>query len=115
MSFHEPLRTTDLNRNGTVAPHGLSFFSRSLTRLPRHCLFVQSVARNFSGLSKAVPSFLNVVDMAHGLVGPKPLEAVSGALNKATGRMVPVWNPYMPKGSTKLPGSYMPMILDNRA
>jgi Fe-S oxidoreductase len=61
-----------------------------------------SVARHFSGLSSAVPSFLNVVDMAHGLLGPKPLEVVSQALNKASGRMVPVWTPYMPAGASPL-------------
>lgn len=51
-----------------------------------------------------MPSLLNVVDMAHGILGPKPLELISKGLNQATGRMVPVWNPYMPKGAPKLPG-----------
>jgi len=69
-----------------------------------------SVARHFSGLSSAVPSFLNVVDMAHGLLGPKPLEVVSQALNKASGRMVPVWTPYMPAGASPLKQPQPPAV-----
>uniref|UniRef100_A0A061R4J9 D-lactate dehydrogenase (cytochrome) n=3 Tax=Tetraselmis sp. GSL018 TaxID=582737 RepID=A0A061R4J9_9CHLO len=61
-----------------------------------------SLAKHFSGITRVVPPFLNMVDFAHGLLGPKPLELISGALNKASGRMIPVWSPYMPKGSPRL-------------
>jgi D-lactate dehydrogenase len=39
------------------------------------------------------------------VVGPKPLEIISKWMNSMTGHVVPVWNPYMPKGasSVKLP------------
>jgi hypothetical protein len=36
------------------------------------------------------------------VLGPKPLEVVSSWLNKVSGRMVPVWNPYMPKGAASI-------------
>lgn len=42
------------------------------------------------------------------IVGPKPLEAVSRALNSITNHMVPVWNPYMPKGAAPLKGEQHP-------
>ena len=40
---------------------------------------------------------LTVVNAAHAVLGPTPLRAISTALNKWTGHMVPEWNPYMPK------------------
>ena len=60
------------------------------------------LADHFSLINRAVPPFLNAVNLAHKVVGPKPLEIVSQWLNKATGHFVPVWNPYMPKGASKL-------------
>ena len=36
------------------------------------------------------------------VLGPKPLEIISSWMNKASGRMVPVWNPYMPKGASSV-------------
>jgi D-lactate dehydrogenase len=33
------------------------------------------------------------------VLGPKPLEIISSWMNKMSGRMVPVWNPYLPKGA----------------
>jgi D-lactate dehydrogenase len=35
-------------------------------------------------------------------MGPKPLEIISRWMNKMTGHMVPVWNPYLPKGASPL-------------
>lgn len=60
------------------------------------------VANHFGTLSGVVPAFLNVVDVAHGVLGPRPLVAISQGLNWASGRQVPVWNKYMPKGAAKL-------------
>ena len=34
-----------------------------------------------------------------GVVGAWPLKTISSALNKASGHIVPEWNPYMPKAS----------------
>ncbi|GBG00279.1 glycolate dehydrogenase, partial [Raphidocelis subcapitata] len=60
------------------------------------------LADHFGLINRSVPTLLNAVNMAHKVVGPKPLELVSRWLNKATGHFVPVWNPYMPKGANKL-------------
>lgn len=51
----------------------------------------------------AVPKLLNVVDFAHRVVGPKPLEYISGAINRASGHAIPEWNPYMPRARPSLP------------
>ena len=62
-------------------------------------IMLQSMANNYGAFTAAVPPFLNVVDFAHRLVGPKPLEYISGAMNRVSNHMVPTWNPYMPRVS----------------
>ena len=52
-----------------------------------------------TAFTAAVPPFLNLVDFAHRLVGPKPLEYLSGAMNRVSNHLVPTWNPYMPRVS----------------
>ncbi len=47
---------------------------------------------------------LNLVHLAHRLVGPTPLQLVSSWLNGASNHMIPVWNPYLPKGASALKG-----------
>ena len=54
----------------------------------------------------AVPKLLNVVDFAHRVVGPKPLEYISGAINRASGHTIPEWNPYMPRARPSLPRAW---------
>ncbi len=44
-----------------------------------------------------MPTFLNIVDLAHRLVGPKPLEYLSTVINKASRNYIPEWNKYMPR------------------
>lgn len=58
---------------------------------------LQRVANNFGMVNYSVPKFLNVVDFAHRLVGPKPLEFLSSVMNKASRNYIPEWNKYMPK------------------
>ena len=60
---------------------------------------LQRLANNFGAVNYSVPKFLNVVDFAHRLVGPKPLEYLSSVMNKASGNYIPEWNKYMPKVS----------------
>lgn len=36
------------------------------------------------------------------LLGPRFLEVVSGSLNRWTNHLVPQWNPYIPKVSTRM-------------
>ncbi|BDA46133.1 probable glycolate oxidase subunit GlcD at N-terminal half [Coccomyxa sp. Obi] len=61
-----------------------------------------SMANNYGTFVSTVPKLLNVVDFAHRLVGPKPLEYISGAMNRMSNHLVPTWNPYMPRGASKL-------------
>jgi D-lactate dehydrogenase len=61
-----------------------------------------SLANHFGALNAAVPPFLNVVDFAHRLLGPSPLQYISSRLNRASNHLIPEWNPYMPKGASKL-------------
>eukprot|EP00878_Enallax_costatus_P007347 GHUV01007694.1.p1 GENE.GHUV01007694.1~~GHUV01007694.1.p1 ORF type:complete len:822 (+),score=249.18 GHUV01007694.1:1374-3839(+) len=58
------------------------------------------MANNFSIINNTVPTFLNVVNVAHKVVGPRPLEIISRWMNNMTGNTIPVWNPYMPKGAS---------------
>ena len=67
-----------------------------------------ALARNFSTFAAAVPGFLNVVSLAHGLLGPGLLKTVSKGLNSATGNLVPVWNEHMPTGAPALPAPHVP-------
>ena len=57
----------------------------------------QRLANNYGTFVSAVPKLLNVVDFAHRVVGPKPLEYMSGAINRVSGHAIPAWNPYMPR------------------
>lgn len=57
---------------------------------------MQRLANNFGAINASVPKLLNVVDFAHRLLGPKPLEYISSGLNKASRNYIPQWNPYMP-------------------
>jgi D-lactate dehydrogenase len=61
------------------------------------------LAKNFTATVTAGRGVLALLDTMHGVVGPKPLELVSKALNKATGQYVPVWNPHMPTAAPPLP------------
>jgi D-lactate dehydrogenase len=45
---------------------------------------------------------LNVVNVAHSVLGAWPIKTISSALNKVTNHIVPEWNPYMPKGAAPL-------------
>lgn len=70
-----------------------------------------ALARNFSATVTAGRGVLAVLDLMHGVVGPKPLEWVSGALNRATNHAVPVWNRHMPKAAAALPQPVPPTLL----
>ena len=68
-----------------------------------------ALARNFSATVTAGRGVLAVLDAMHAVVGPKPLEWVSQALNRATNHAVPVWNRYMPRAAAALPQPVPPM------
>jgi D-lactate dehydrogenase len=69
-----------------------------------------ALASNFGTFAGIVPPFLNVVSMAHGVLGGGVLRAVSGALNKVSGNIVPVWNEHMPTGAPRLPAANVPSV-----
>lgn len=60
------------------------------------------MADRFETVAAVVPPFLNLVSFAHRVVGAAPLAGVSGLLNRASGNLVPVWNPHMPRGAAPL-------------
>ena len=66
------------------------------------------MANNYGAFVSTVPAFLNVVDFAHRLVGPKPLQYLSGAMNRMSNHLVPAWNPYMPRVRARRPDSGLP-------
>ena len=55
------------------------------------------MADNFGATAWAFNKLLGVANLAHSVLGATPLKAVTSALNKATGHVMPEWNPYMPK------------------
>ncbi|KAK9843234.1 hypothetical protein WJX74_009043 [Apatococcus lobatus] len=73
-----------------------------LSKATKTTRFAQGLADNFGMINATVPTFLNIVDFAHKLVGPKPLEYISRTANKVSGRFVPTWNPYMPQGASRV-------------
>jgi len=68
------------------------------------------LAKNFTATVTAGRGVLAMLDTMHAVVGPKPLEMVSKALNKATGNYVPVWNKHMPKAAPVLPQPVPPTL-----
>lgn len=70
--------------------------------MPNSSRAAMALARNFSATVTAGRGVLAVLDTLHGVVGPRPLEYVSGALNRLSGRAVPVWNPHMPTAAPPL-------------
>lgn len=58
------------------------------------------LANNFTTVTANVPRFLNLVNGMHSIMGPSLLIASSQLLNRITHHLVPVWNPYMPKGAS---------------
>ena len=57
---------------------------------------MQAIANNFAPIAAVVPYFLDAVNLAHRVMGPKPLEWISSKLNVWSGKYIPEWNPYMP-------------------
>ena len=70
---------------------------------PRAAALALSLSKRMSTITTVVPPFLNLVDVARKVLGPAALESISGALNKVSGRSIPTWNEYMPRGASKLP------------
>ncbi|KAI3429690.1 hypothetical protein D9Q98_005775 [Chlorella vulgaris] len=76
--------------------------SDEMAAAPRASAAAMRVADNFGATAWVFNKLLGVVNAAHSVLGPKPLQVISSALNKVSGHMVPEWNPYMPKGAAPL-------------
>lgn len=76
--------------------------SDDMAAAPRASRIADALANNFGTSAWAMNRLLNVVNLAHSVVGATPLKAISSALNRATNHFVPEWNPYMPKGAAPL-------------
>ncbi len=70
---------------------------------PRAAATALALSKRMSTITAVVPPFLNLVDVARKVLGPSALESISGALNKVSGRSIPTWNEYMPRGAKPLP------------
>jgi D-lactate dehydrogenase len=70
---------------------------------PRAAALALTLSRHVGGLVAAARPLLSTVDVARKLVGAGTLEAVSGVLNRVSGRAVPTYNAYMPTGAAPLP------------
>lgn len=76
--------------------------SNDMQAAPRASAIADFVANNFGATAWAMNKMLGVVNVAHSVLGPTPLRAISTALNKSTNHFIPEWNPYMPKGASAL-------------
>lgn len=76
--------------------------SEDMAEAPRASRVADMLANNFGTVAWSMNKLLGAVNIAHSVLGAWPLKTISSALNKATGHMVPEWNPYMPKGAAPL-------------
>jgi len=79
-----------------------SLRAESLEKAQNSRSMAMMLANNFSLFQSGVPLLLNSVNLAHKLMGPKPLTGISSWLNRVTNHQVPAWNPYFPTGAAKL-------------
>lgn len=70
---------------------------------PRAAALAMALSKRMSTVTAVVPPFLNLVDVVRRVLGPAALESISGALNKVSGRSIPTWNEFMPRGAKPLP------------
>ncbi|KAH7615608.1 hypothetical protein Ndes2526B_g09647 [Nannochloris sp. 'desiccata'] len=76
--------------------------SEDMEKMPRASAVADAIANNFSSVAWVMNKALNVVSAAHAVIGTTPIQAISTALNRVSNHMIPEWNPYMPKGASKL-------------
>ncbi|MGE5680723.1 MAG: FAD-binding and (Fe-S)-binding domain-containing protein [Bacillota bacterium] len=60
------------------------------------------LADNMKGVTSAMRFMLNLVDKFHGILGTNLMKTLSLAARKVTFNRLPLWNPYMPKGTGKI-------------
>jgi len=60
------------------------------------------VANHFGPISLMIPPFLNVVSLAHRILGTWPMGAIASTAWGVSNNYLPLWNRYMPRGATPL-------------
>ena len=60
------------------------------------------LASNMSFVTAFMRGSLSLVSLFHSLLGSSVMNAISGGLRKVSGNRIPMWNPYMPKGSSAI-------------
>lgn len=57
------------------------------------------VANHMGAVTAGLRFLLNTADLAHAALGPAAMGAVTGAMRKLSGGLVPQWNRYLPRGA----------------
>jgi D-lactate dehydrogenase len=69
---------------------------------PRHQRAASLFANHTSALVSTVSVALNFVYFTHRVLGTKVMTAISSGIRKISGNNIPRWNPFMPKGGSKI-------------
>ena len=57
------------------------------------------IANHMDLITDAARRTFSLVSFFHTVLGTNVMQAVSGSLRRLSGKMIPAWNPYMPKGA----------------
>jgi len=60
------------------------------------------VANNFGSISQLIPPFLNVVSLAHRVLGTWTMGRIGWGSWRVSNNYLPLWNQYMPRGASPL-------------
>jgi D-lactate dehydrogenase len=77
-----------------------------------HSPTVESIAtllsNNMATVTRLMRAGLGLVGVAHGVLGTRAMQAISGTLRRLSGDRIPLWNPSMPRGADPLPPADTP-------
>ena len=68
----------------------------------------------FGKVAVATPWFLDVVSLAHKVLGTWPMSTIAGAVWGVSNNYIPLWNSYMPRGAKRLSVPPPPEVTDLR-
>jgi len=69
---------------------------------PRGAAVAGWVASHFGKIMGLVPPLLDTVSLAHRVLGTYPMQSIANAVWGVGNNMLPLWNPYMPRGAAPL-------------
>jgi D-lactate dehydrogenase len=75
---------------------------RSMGNDPRSVAMAAFIARHFTGVTALVRSGLNMVNIVHRIIGTPGMSGLAGWARRVSGGLLPLWNPWMPKGGKTL-------------